>query len=166
MTMTKKKQKDESANRAILADIRQIIMGRPTYGYRRVTAILNAQWHAVGQDNVNHKRIYRVMKKNDLLLCRYANKPTRVHDGKIITLHSNTRWCSDGFYIPCDNGKRVQVAFSLDTCDREAMKYIASNKGIDGEMVRDLMTETMAHRFGQVNRLPSRTCFRGQLQNR
>ena len=94
------------------------------------------------------------MKENDLLLCRYANKPTRVHDGKIITLHSNTRWCSDGFYIPCDNGERVQVAFSLDTCDREAMRYIASNKGIDGEMVRELMTETMMHRFGQVNQLP------------
>ena len=34
------------------------------------------------------------------------------------------------------------------------MGYIASNRGIDGEMIRDLMTETMMHRFGQVNQLP------------
>ena len=50
----------------------------------------------------------------------------RVHDGNIITLQSNMRWCSDGFYIPCDNGERVQVAFSLGTCDREIMSYVAS----------------------------------------
>lgn len=152
--MTSKKQKNEEADKAILAHIREIILNRPTYGYRRVTAILNAQRHALEQPNINHKRIYRIMRENDLLLCRYANKPVRVHDGKIITLHPNTRWCSDGFYIPCDNGERVQVAFSLDTCDREAMGYIASNRGIDGEMIRDLMTETMMHRFGQVNQLP------------
>ena len=105
-------------------------------------------------NNVNHKRIYRIMKENDLLLKPYANRPHRVHDGNIITLHSNTRWCSDGFYISCDNGERVQVAFSLDTCDREAMRFVASNKGIDGQMIEDLMAETMLYRFGNVGHLP------------
>ena len=33
----------------------------------------------------------------------------------------NTRWCSDGLEIGCDNGERVRVAFALDCCDREAM---------------------------------------------
>jgi transposase InsO family protein len=94
------------------------------------------------------------MKENQLLLAKYPKRPTRVHDGKIVTLASNMRWCSDGFTIPCDNGERVHVAFSLDTCDREAMRYVASTKGIDGEMIRDLMAETMEYRFGQVNKLP------------
>ena len=68
---------------------------------------------------VNAKRVYRVMKAPGLLLARYTGKSTRTHDGVIITLKSNLRWCSDGFEIRCWNGERVQVAFSLDCCDRE-----------------------------------------------
>lgn len=138
----------------ILNDIKAVLAKRPTYGYRRVTAYLNALRAKNKQQPLNHKRIYRIMKSNHLLLRKYAPKPTRVHDGKVITLHSNTRWCSDCFFIQCDNGDRVQVGFSLDTCDREAMRYIASSKGIDGEMIRDLMTETVLYRFGEVDKTP------------
>ena len=148
------KQPMSIEDKALLSQIYEILKDKPTYGYRRVTSKLNALRRKASQPNINHKRIYRIMKRAGLLLAPYANKPLRVHNGKIITLHSNTRWCSDGFYITCDNGERIQVAFSLDTCDREAMRYVASNKGIDGEMIRDLMTETMHHRFGQVNELP------------
>lgn len=139
---------------AVVKEIKSVLTTRPTYGYRRVTAVMAAERFAKNLSPINHKRIYRIMRENNLLLSRYASKPLRVHEGKIITLHSNTRWCSDGFYIPCDNGERVQVAFSLDTCDREAMRYIASTKGIDGAMIRDLMAETMAYRFGKVDCLP------------
>lgn len=138
----------------VLEEIKSILSERPTYGYRRVTAVLNAKRQRENQSIVNHKRIYRIMKANQLLLSRFASKPLRVHDGNIITLHSNTRWCSDGFYITCDNGERVQVAFSLDTCDREAMRYVASNKGIDSDMICDLMVETMHYRFGNIDKLP------------
>ncbi len=138
----------------ILEEIRVILRSRATYGYRRITSVLNAHRLQKGLKKMNHKRIYRIMRENNLLLAKYASKPLRVHEGKIITLRSNTRWCSDGFYIPCDNGERVQVAFSLDTCDREAMSYVASNKGIDGEMIRDLMARTMHHRFGEIDVLP------------
>lgn len=152
--MKKTIEKSSAEDADILREIRCILKERPTYGYRRVTALLNSARQTLGLARVNHKRIYRLMKQHDLLLAKYAPRPTRVHDGKIITLHSNTRWCSDAFYITCDNGERVQVAFSLDTCDREAMRYVASSRGIDGEMIRDLMVETMQYRFGQVDRLP------------
>ena len=138
----------------VVREIKQILSVRPTYGYRRVTAVLNANRYQRGIPTINHKRVYRLMRENGLLLNRFPMKPVRVHDGKIITLKSNVRWCSDGFYITCDNGERVQVAFSLDTCDREAMRYVASNKGIDGSMICDLMAETMQYRFGNVNALP------------
>lgn len=138
----------------LLGQIKNILQAKPTYGYRRVTAMLNRPRVNAGLFRINHKRVYRIMRKNRLLLSRYSNKPVRVHDGKVITLTSNTRWCSDSFYIPCDNGDRVQVAFSLDTCDREAMRYVASTKGIDGGMIRDLMAETVLYRFGEVEQLP------------
>lgn len=146
--------KTKPSDSELLSEIKHVLSKRPTYGYRRVTAVLNALRHKKGLSPVNHKRIYRVMKENNLLLNRYANKPLRVHSGKVITLHSNTRWCSDGFYITCDNGDRVQVAFALDTCDREVMSYVASNKGIDADMVCDLMASSMLYRFGQVESLP------------
>jgi putative transposase len=66
----------------------------------------------------------------------------------IITLKSNLRWCSDAFEIRCWNGERVQVAFSLDCCDREIMGYVATTAAITGEMIRDLMAETVEQRFG------------------
>jgi putative transposase len=138
----------------LLGDIKDILTDRPTYGYRRVTAMLNAKYYKKGLPSVNHKRIYRLMKKHNLLLSRYASRPLRVHDGKVITLHSNTRWCSDGFYITCNNGERLQVAFSLDTCDRETMRYVVSTRGIDGGMIQDLMAETLLYRFGKVNEVP------------
>jgi hypothetical protein len=42
--------------------IREIIEERPTYGYRRVAAILNRTLKQAGQQAVNHKRVYRIMK--------------------------------------------------------------------------------------------------------
>lgn len=140
----------------LLPMIIEITNQRPTYGYRRVTALLNIELKNSGKSAVNHKRIYRIMKENALILTRYSGKPTRTHEGKIITLHSNTRWCSDTFTIQCWNAERVHVAFSLDTCDREAIRYIASTVGVDGQMIRDLMCESIEARFGATPRAPNR----------
>ena len=138
----------------LLPDIREITDKRSSYGYRRVTTLLNHRLLSKGNPKVNHKRVYRIMKQNRLLLPAYGKKSTRTHDGKIITLHRNTRWCSDCFTIQCGNGDRVFVAFSLDTCDREILSYIASTVGIDGAAIRDLLYESMDYRFGRVPHLP------------
>ena len=133
----------------LVEQIKAVIDEKPTYGYRRTHAVVNYRRKAQGQSPVNHKRVYRLMKLHGLLLPKFGRaKLSRTHTGKIISIRSNIRWCSDGFTILCDNAEQVHVAFSLDTCDREAMRYIASTKGIDGQMVRDLMLETMEYRFG------------------
>jgi putative transposase len=106
--------------------IRKVIDERGSYGYRRTTALVNRQLVSDGKSSANHKRVYRVMREHRLLLERHTGKPRRIHDGVIITLKSNLRWCSDSFEIRCWNGARVNVAFSLDTCDREAMSYLAT----------------------------------------
>jgi putative transposase len=134
--------------------IKAIIAGMPTYGYRRVHALLRRK--ARGEDGIapNHKRVWRVMKEHGLLLQRHAGGEQRRHDGRIAVAERNRRWCSDGFEIGCDNGERVRVAFALDCCDREAMSFIATTGGIAGEHVQDLMVAAVEHRFGLVNRLP------------
>jgi transposase InsO family protein len=147
----------QSADAELLAEIRPHIDARTTYGYRRASGMVNRQRLSDGRPAVNHKRMYRVMKEAGLLLARHTGKPTQTHDGRIITLKSNLRWCSDGFEIRCWNGERVQVAFSLDCCDREAMAYVATTGAITGELVRDLMAESIEHRFGaEARRTPHR----------
>ena len=109
----------------LVAQIKTAIAELPTYGYRRVHAILRRQAVAAGLKPPNHKRVYRVMKAHGLLLDRHAGGAERRHDGRIAVDERNRRWCSDGFEIGCDNGERVRVAFALDCCDREAMSEIA-----------------------------------------
>lgn len=92
------------------------------------------------------------MKVHGLLLQRHSGKADeRRHDGRVAVDARNTRWCSDGFEISCENGEKVLVASSLDCCDREAMGFVATTAGISAEDVRDLMAATVDHRFGHVN---------------
>jgi putative transposase len=97
-----------------------------------------------------------VMKVHGLLLQRHTGKgEERRHDGRVAVDCSDTRWCSDGFEIGCDNGEQVRIAFTLDCCDREAISWVATTGGIDSGDIRDLMVESIERRFGLVNRLPA-----------
>ena len=139
----------------LVADIRLLVADLPTYGYRRVHALLRRQAEKTGRAAPNPKRVYRVMKVHGLLLQRDGeHRQERRHDGQVAVDQRNTRWCSDGLEIACDNGEKVRVAFALDCCDREAMGHVATTGGITAEDVQDLMVATVEHRFGPVNRLP------------
>lgn len=140
----------------LVADIRALVAELPTYGYRRVHALLRRQAKETGGAAPNPKRVYRVMKVHGLLLQQDGGqREERRHDGRVAVDQRNTRWCSDGLEIACDNGEKVRVAFALDCCDREAMGHVATTGGITAEDVQDLMVATVEHRFGPVNRLPA-----------
>lgn len=141
---------------ALLPLIREIVDAKASFGYPFVTVMLNRRLVAEGKPRVNRKRVYRIMKQNGLLLVKSAPGPQRTHEGKVVTLKSDLRWCSDIFEIACWNGERIRVVFSLDCCDREAIRYLATTKGVDAEMVKDLMVETVEARFGNVDRTPHR----------
>lgn len=141
----------------LLPIIREICDQRPSNGYRRVTAHLNRylKQHVMKLARVNPKRIYRIMKQNQLLLTRAEPlKNDRTHDGQVAVSTSNSRWCSDGFEIKCWNGEKVRVIFSLDCCDREVMSYLATTTGISSDMVCDVLVQSMEKRFGAVSYLP------------
>lgn len=144
------KKRVMAEDQKLLPLIRQISDERPTYGYRRVTALLRKSL----KQPVNPKRTYRIMKEHSLLLQKHGKRPVRVHDGKIITLKSNLRWCSDHFSLQCWNADLVHVVFALDCHDREVISWMASNAGIDGLMIRDLMTDCIEARFGSIAHLP------------
>ena len=128
----------------LIEPLKALVSERPTYGYRRIWALLRTKL----KKRVNHKKVYRLMKQENLLLTRAPRKPTRTHDGVVVTAYNNQRWCSDAFTIQCENGDAVNIVFSMDTCDREAMSYIASTGGITAQNVRDLILESTESRFG------------------
>ncbi len=139
----------------LVADIGVLVAEMPTYGYRRVHALLRRQAEKTGRAAPNPKRVYRVMKVHGLLLQRHSGRgEERRHDGRVAVDQRNTRWCSDALEIGCDNGEKVRVAFALDCCDREAMGHVATTGGITAEDVQDLITVSVEHRYGPVNRLP------------
>ena len=144
------------ADAELLEEIRDVISSRATYGYRRTTAIIRRHRCAAGRPAANHKRVYRLMRAHGLLLRRcFGDRRTRVHDGKVITLKSDLRWCTDVFEVRTWNGDRVQVAFVLDCCDREVIAFVAIHGFMDGELIRDLMLAAVERRFGQdARRLP------------
>jgi transposase InsO family protein len=122
------------------AEIRRLVDARPTYGYRRIAALLKRERRSAGLAPVNAKRVYRFMKK--------GRRHAREHDGQVATLHSNLRWCSDGLEFTCWNGDVVRVAFVLDCHDREVIGWTATTAGLSGEMIRDMMVSCVEARFG------------------
>ena len=57
---------------AILSEIKAVLAIKPTYGYRRVTAYMNAARYRLFKPTINHKRIYRIMKN---IICCCQNMP-------------------------------------------------------------------------------------------
>lgn len=149
----KQAKEDKEARRrrihtALVERIKASISDLPSYGYRRVWALLRRQAEPV----VNVKRAYRVMRDYDLLLEKRRKQPgvARRHEGRVAVGESNTRWCSDGFEFRCDDDAKLRVTFALDCCDREAISWVASPSGYSGDDVRDVMLEAVEKRFGQA----------------
>lgn len=142
----------KAGDETLLPLIRRFVDERPTYGYRRIAALVNRELARQSLPPANHKRVYRIMKRHALLLQRHTGRREgRVHDGKVIVMRSNLRWCSDGLEFTCWNGDVVRVAFAIDAHDREAIAWSAvAGAGISGDMIRDMMLDAVEKRFAAV----------------
>ena len=142
---------------ALLTDLRRHIADWPSYGYRRAGALLNRERRAQGQATLNHKHIYRVMARHQLLLPKAPKRrhSGRVHDDQVSVPMSNMRLCSDGFEIKCDSGETLTATFAKDCCGCEILAWRAwEGKGLPGEPVRDMLVEAVERRFGSVEAIP------------
>ena len=82
----------------LIERIHQLILQHPTYGYRRVWAMLR---YSEGQ-MVNRKRVYRLMKINGWMLHqRLATPKPRVKKMRSRAEASNQRWAMDLTHIYC-----------------------------------------------------------------
>jgi hypothetical protein len=129
----------------VAAQIREIIRQRGSYGYRRVTAMVNRAFDMA----YNRKRIRRVMEMNDWDLPRPGRRRSgRAHTGRVARGSSNERWCSDTLQIPCWNGELVELGFILDCHDREVIAHVAVPRKYSASDVQELL-ETAAARLLQ-----------------
>lgn len=101
---------------------------------------------------VNHKRVYRIMRQSGLSLARHrAQRPGRLHDGKVMVMRSNLRWYPDALELLCWNGETVRIVFVIGAHDRGIIAWLAVvGMGISGSEVRGLMLETVEKRFGAL----------------
>lgn len=128
----------------VIALIRAVMSERPTYGYKRVTAMVNRRFGR----KFNRKRVYRLMRKAGLLLPRApVTRTAHGGTGKVMVAHPNTRWASDCFEIHCWNDERVYVCFAIDCCDREVIHYVAQKHDIHAEVIQALMFASVERRF-------------------
>ncbi|AAK90403.1 transposase [Agrobacterium tumefaciens] len=133
----------------ILPIIRRLVDQMPTYGYRRIAALLNREGRAADKPVVNAKRVHRIMGNHAMLLEKHtAVRKGRLHDGKVMVVRSNLRWCSDGLEFTCWNGEVIRLAFIIDAFDWDIIAWTAAaNAGISGSDVRDMMLEAVEKRF-------------------
>lgn len=84
---------------AVLSRISTAVADLPTYGYRRVLALLRRESKREGLPVVNAKLVYRIMRAHHLLLERKPAEPCRkrAHKVRVAVAENKRRWCSDGF---------------------------------------------------------------------
>ncbi len=74
----------KKADQEVLESIRKIIGERPMYGYPRVTAMLRKERKEEGKSALNHKRVYHIMRENNLTLTKNEGRRTLTHEMKFI----------------------------------------------------------------------------------
>ena len=137
-----KKKEDQ----LILKEIKAVLAQRPTYGYKRVTAMINRIYESRNLNKLNKKRIYRIMDMEGLIF-KKRKKKKELKTGRIITDSSDRRWCSDIFEIKCWNGEKAYVVFALDCHDRECLAHIAKPGPVSARDIQDLMLLSLEKRF-------------------
>ncbi len=79
----------KSDDEGLLPLTRRFVDERPTYGYRRIAALVNRELAAKGQPAANRKRVHRIMQQASLLLePSTGRREGRVHDGKVMVMRS------------------------------------------------------------------------------
>ena len=150
----------KAGDEELVNDIKKALVEFPSFGYKRIAAIVNRARRKHQKDCVNRKKVYRVAKQNDLLLKKATPSlpgQSRDHNGKVSVDRSDERWCSDGFEFKCLNGESVTVTFVMDCCDREVISFVAKKgKGLPAWMAQEQVILAVNRRFGSVNNVPNK----------
>ena len=146
----KKREPLPNSEGNILESMMQIALEFPKYGYRRVTKALHRQGR-----QVNHKRVHRIMKENNLLVRRKKFRPVTTQSGHGLKVYPNLAkdlvvtklnhlWVSDITYIYLPLGFAYLAAI-LDIFSRKCIGWCLG-KNIDAQLTLDALDMAIASR--------------------
>ena len=138
----------------LLELIEGVLLRFPTYGYRRVTAQLHREGH-----RVNHKRVRRVMRENDLLAIvrrrvkttnsqhGYGRYPNLVKD--FVVVRPDQVWCSDITYIQLQRAF-IYLAIILDVFTRGLRGWHLA-RTLSTDLVLPALKQALATRTPEIH---------------
>lgn len=125
-----------------LADL---IQRHPTYGYRRLWALLRRDGMAI-----NRKAVYRLLKRRDWFVHqRQATPRPRAHGWRSRTDASDVRWAMDVTHIECGADGWGHLAAVIDCHDRQIIGFEFALRGRAREAERAVEQACLA-RFGTL----------------
>jgi putative transposase len=98
--------------------VRQVAMVRPTFGHRRVWAMLRREGR-----RVNHKRVHRLMKVEGLLQPAHFPRPRRISTGNLSAQRPNQKWSTDLTEILTTDRGVCHLMAVVDACTREVVAW-------------------------------------------
>jgi putative transposase len=126
--------------------IRELIARHPTFGYRKLWALLRYADGVV----VNLKAVYRILKaKRWFVHQRQVTPRPRVQGRRSVAAASNQRWAMDLTHVYCGRDGWGHLAAIIDCCDREIVGWEFSLRGRAREAERAL-EEACLGRFGTL----------------
>ena len=139
-------EREGPVDEALAALILKLIMAFPTYGYRRIWALL---WHREDV-KVNKKKVYRIMKIKGWLVHQRRTTPRpRVRGRKSIAKRSDERWAMDITHVDCGRDGWGHLVAVIDCHDRELVGWEFALRGRAKEAERALEDACIA-RFGTL----------------
>lgn len=143
---TKGKRAHATLSETLVAKLEPLIQAYPTYGYRRLWALLRfreGQFH-------NRKAVYRALRlKRWLVHQRTATPRPRVQSRRSRTTQSNHRWAMDVTHIPCGQDGWGHLTAVIDCHDREVIGYEFALRGRAQEAERAIEAACLT-RFGTL----------------
>ena len=117
----------------------------PSYGYRRIHALLARQGV-----HCNRKTVYQHLKRQAWLASNRhrTQRPGRPHEGKVAVLQSNQRWACDITTFKLWTGQKLRLAVIIDCADRMVIAWKLQVR-LTALEVCELLREALFQRFAQ-----------------
>jgi len=126
----------------ILQEIEEILTQKfVLYGYKKTTAELKKRGYVI-----NHKKVYRIMKENRLLLKRAENKDKKADKGfSVYPTAPNQKWSIDIKTVKAINGETGYVIAIKDYYTKEILSVCVEKKHTAKE-IEDALYQALASR--------------------
>ena len=141
----KQSPKREPRDRALEKRVRKLIRRYPTFGYRRIWAMLRRSGVTL-----NKKTVYRLLRRKRWFVAQRIATPRPQAAGRTsITEASNVRWAMDVTHIHCGRDGWGHLAAVIDCHDRELIGFEFALRGRAREAERALEAACIV-RFGTL----------------